>query len=39
MKTVVKISKSIVSEIETYYESGAEGIPKIDKSKLVIDAD
>lgn len=37
MKIMVTISKSIVSDIENYYDMPE--APKIDKSKLVIDAD
>jgi hypothetical protein len=39
MNLMVKISKSIVAEIENYYELPNDNIPTIDKSKLVIDAD
>ena len=39
MEMMVKICKSIVQEIEVYYDLPNESIPKIDKSKLVIDCD
>ena len=39
MELMVKISKSIVQEIENYYDIPNDKIPTIDKSKLVIDAD